>query len=101
MCINEKRFGDVKCIFNLKGNYSFKSLHEKTKTPVIQFYCARDSYGKWSCHEKRRLDWHMNALMMLKFQQNNIACVFKRERHRYKVTYQNIIEYISGSKEPW
>ena len=54
---------------NLKGSYSFKPLHEKTKTPVTQFYFARDTvYGKWSCHEKRRLDWYMNGLMMLKFQ---------------------------------
>ena len=67
MCINEKRFGDVKCIYNLKGNYSFKSLHENTKTPVTQFYCARDSVNG-HVMKKRCLDWYMNDLMMLKFQ---------------------------------
>ena len=55
MCINEKRFGDVKCIFNLKGSYSFKPLHEKTKTPVTQFILHVIPYGKWSCHEKKTL----------------------------------------------
>ena len=41
----------------LKGNYSFKPLHEKTKTPVTQFYFARASlrYMVMSCKKTLRL----------------------------------------------
>ena len=27
----------------MKGSYSFKPMHEKTKTPVTQFYFARET----------------------------------------------------------
>ena len=43
MSINEKRFGDVKLFLIKKGGYSFKPMHVKTKTPVTQFYFARET----------------------------------------------------------
>ena len=70
----------------LKGTYSLECCIRKRKHQSLSFILHVLLYGKWSCHEKRRLDWDMDDLVMLKFQLitllslHYIPCFLKRNK---------------------